>query len=183
MKVGDSINPTHGIGAEGHKHEGFKVVGILKPTGTANDKAVFINIEGFYLLEGHALSPEEEAEHAEHAEHAAEQEALDVDLARAHRAAVGGVQDDLAVAGARMPADMVGVLEGGAASLAAARQAIEHVRSELRSDGGRAARFGLAFARSDVTLLAPVLRPSKVICLGLNYVPHATEVSGQIGRG
>ncbi len=75
LKVGDEINPTHGIGAEGHKHGGFKVVGILKPTGTANDRAVFINIEGFYLLEGHALSPEEEA-HAEdeheahnHAEH------------------------------------------------------------------------------------------------------------------
>jgi len=76
LKVGDEINPTHGIGAEGHKHEGFKVVGILKPTGTANDRAVFINIEGFYLLEGHALSPhaEEGADHAgetaeEHAEH------------------------------------------------------------------------------------------------------------------
>jgi len=63
LKVGDEINPTHGIGAEGHKHEGFQVVGILKPTGTANDRAVFINIEGFYLLEGHALTPEEEAEH------------------------------------------------------------------------------------------------------------------------
>ena len=57
LKVGDEINPTHGIGAEGHKHGGFNVVGILKPTGTANDRAVFINIEGFYLLEGHALSP------------------------------------------------------------------------------------------------------------------------------
>ena len=59
LKVGDEINPTHGIGAEGHKHDGFKVVGILKPTGTANDRAVFINIEGFYLLEGHALSADE----------------------------------------------------------------------------------------------------------------------------
>jgi putative ABC transport system permease protein len=55
LKLGDEINPTHGISGEGHKHEGFKVVGILKPTGTANDRAVFINIEGFYLLEGHAL--------------------------------------------------------------------------------------------------------------------------------
>ncbi len=80
LKLGDEINPTHGIGAEGHKHEGFKVVGILKPTGTANDRAVFINIEGFYLLEGHALSPEEEhaheeagvGEHAEAGEHASE---------------------------------------------------------------------------------------------------------------
>jgi putative ABC transport system permease protein len=65
LKLGDEINPTHGIGGEGHKHEGFKVVGILKPTGTANDRAVFINIEGFYLLEGHASLPEEESQHAE----------------------------------------------------------------------------------------------------------------------
>ncbi len=67
LKVGDEINPTHGIGAEGHKHDGFEVVGILKPTGTANDRAVFINIEGFYLLEGHALSPHEDEAHEEHA--------------------------------------------------------------------------------------------------------------------
>jgi putative ABC transport system permease protein len=62
LKLGDEIEPTHGIGSEGHKHEGFKLVGILKPTGTANDRAVFINIEGFYLLEGHALSPDDEPE-------------------------------------------------------------------------------------------------------------------------
>jgi putative ABC transport system permease protein len=60
LNVGDEINPTHGIGSEGHKHDAFKVVGVLKPTGTANDRAVFINIEGFYLLEGHALTPDEE---------------------------------------------------------------------------------------------------------------------------
>jgi putative ABC transport system permease protein len=73
LKLGDEINPTHGIGAEGHKHEGFKVVGILKPTGTANDRAVFINIEGFYLLEGHASLPdEEENAAAEVTDHAAE---------------------------------------------------------------------------------------------------------------
>lgn len=60
LKIGDEINPTHGIGSEGHQHDPFRVVGILEPTGTANDRAVFINIEGFYLLEGHALTPEDE---------------------------------------------------------------------------------------------------------------------------
>jgi len=83
LQVGDEINPTHGIGAEGHKHDGFQVVGILKPTGTANDRAVFINIEGFYLLEGHALSghdehevagQEQEAEHEHEEEHEHEHE-------------------------------------------------------------------------------------------------------------
>jgi putative ABC transport system permease protein len=70
LHVGDKINPTHGLGGEGHKHDAFTVVGILNPTGTANDRAVFINIEGFYLLEGHALSGhEEEAEHEHNLEH------------------------------------------------------------------------------------------------------------------
>jgi putative ABC transport system permease protein len=59
LKVGDKFQPTHGMSAEGDKHIEFAVVGILGPTGTANDRAVFANIEGFYLLEGHALSPEE----------------------------------------------------------------------------------------------------------------------------
>jgi putative ABC transport system permease protein len=80
LHVGDKINPTHGLGAEGHKHDAFTIVGILKPTGTANDRAVFINIEGFYLLEGHALSGDDEhADHAEEAEHEHDHEADDSD--------------------------------------------------------------------------------------------------------
>lgn len=57
VKVGETINPTHGISGRGDKHDAFVVTGILAPTGTANDRAVFVNIEGFFLLEGHALSP------------------------------------------------------------------------------------------------------------------------------
>ncbi len=57
LKVGDKFRPTHGITTEveGHEHDPFTVVGILAPTGTPNDRAIFINMEGFYLLEGHAL--------------------------------------------------------------------------------------------------------------------------------
>jgi putative ABC transport system permease protein len=56
LKVGEEFQPTHGLGTEGegHKHDAFTVVGILEPTGTANDRALFINIEGFYLLDNHA---------------------------------------------------------------------------------------------------------------------------------
>jgi len=54
--VGDTINPTHGISGRGDKHDEFLVTGVLESTGTANDRAVFVNLEGFYLLEGHALS-------------------------------------------------------------------------------------------------------------------------------
>lgn len=53
LKVGDKINPAHGD-PDGDKHDSFDLVGILKPSGTPNDRAVFVNIEGFLLLEGHA---------------------------------------------------------------------------------------------------------------------------------
>lgn len=56
LKVDDTFQPTHGISSGGNRHDQFTIVGILAPTGTANDRALFINIEGFYLLDGHALS-------------------------------------------------------------------------------------------------------------------------------
>ncbi len=60
LKIGDEIKPTHGPEGEAHS-EGFTVVGILDPTGTPNDRVALINIEGFYLLEGH-VAPERDAE-------------------------------------------------------------------------------------------------------------------------
>jgi putative ABC transport system permease protein len=65
LKVGDTFQPTHGIvesSADGDTHEPFTIVGILEPTGTPNDRGMFVNMEGFYLLEGHAkAAPKEEA--------------------------------------------------------------------------------------------------------------------------
>jgi putative ABC transport system permease protein len=63
LNVGDKFQPTHGMSAEGDKHTEFEVVGILAPTGTSNDRAMFVNVEGFYLLEGHALTDEGEVVH------------------------------------------------------------------------------------------------------------------------
>ena len=56
LKVGDTFEPTHGLAEEagGHKHDPFTVVGIMQPSGTPNDRALFVNVEGFFLLEGHA---------------------------------------------------------------------------------------------------------------------------------
>ena len=48
------IQPTHSA-EDGHVHdEKFTVRGVLAPMGNADDRSVFINLEGFYLLEGHA---------------------------------------------------------------------------------------------------------------------------------
>lgn len=65
LKVGDTFQPSHGIveeGVAGVAHEPFTVVGILEPTGTPNDRGMFVNMEGFYLLEGHAkAAPKDDA--------------------------------------------------------------------------------------------------------------------------
>ena len=61
LKVGSEFRPTHGAGGQdGHEHDPFTVVGVLKPTGTPNDRALFINIEGFYLLDNHAKPLDDE---------------------------------------------------------------------------------------------------------------------------
>ena len=54
LRVRDTIAPSHGA-QEGQSHaREFTVVGILKPTGTPQDRAVFVNMEGFFLMEDHA---------------------------------------------------------------------------------------------------------------------------------
>jgi putative ABC transport system permease protein len=59
LKVGDHISPAHGD-PEGHAHERyFVVVGILDRNGAPHDRGVFINIEGFFLMDGHSKSLDE----------------------------------------------------------------------------------------------------------------------------
>lgn len=52
-KHGSTFKLVHG-GNEGHIHdELFTVVGVLAPTGTPNDKSVFVHLDGFYQIQGH----------------------------------------------------------------------------------------------------------------------------------
>jgi len=53
LKVGDPFAPTHGAD-DGKVHDPFRVIGILARTNTPIDRGVFVNMEGFYLQEGHA---------------------------------------------------------------------------------------------------------------------------------
>ena len=66
ITVGQEVRPSHGTAAKtpgepGHQHEPFKVVGILAPTGTPADSALYVNMEGFFRLEGHIRHEEHEA--------------------------------------------------------------------------------------------------------------------------
>ncbi len=53
-RVGDTFQLNHGDPeGEGHGQE-FHIVGVVAPTGTPNDRAAFVNLEGFLLLDKHA---------------------------------------------------------------------------------------------------------------------------------
>ena len=57
LKLGDRIQATHGDPTDesAHIHEQeYTIVGILDGSGTPNDRAVFLNLEGFFLMEDHA---------------------------------------------------------------------------------------------------------------------------------
>jgi len=53
LAVGDHFSPTHGAD-DGLVHDPFTVTGILARTDTPVDRGVYVNMEGFYLQEGHA---------------------------------------------------------------------------------------------------------------------------------
>lgn len=63
LRVGDTINPYHGIVySEKQRHsEKFTVVGILEPTGGPMDNVVWIPIDSLYRMEGHVIHGDGEA--------------------------------------------------------------------------------------------------------------------------
>lgn len=67
-----------------------------------------------------------------------------------------------------LPTDMVAFIAGGEGALAKAREAVE------RHKQGKAA--GAAQPLSRVKLMAPLLRPPKIIMGGRNYVNHVAEL-------
>lgn len=61
LKVGDRFRPVatrpEAADENEHGHDEFTVVGILGPTGTPNDRAIFMNIEGFWHCPAHQVAP------------------------------------------------------------------------------------------------------------------------------
>jgi putative ABC transport system permease protein len=59
LKLGNTFVASHGLQEAAdekvHGDVAWKVVGILAPTGTANDRAIFINLDSFYHIEGHEI--------------------------------------------------------------------------------------------------------------------------------
>ena len=79
LQVGEKFQAVHGSSEGGRVHkETFTVVGVLAPTSTPVDRAIFVNMEGFYDIHGaenetteHGKAEKHE-EHAEHEKHAGE---------------------------------------------------------------------------------------------------------------
>jgi 2-keto-4-pentenoate hydratase/2-oxohepta-3-ene-1,7-dioic acid hydratase in catechol pathway len=76
-----------------------------------------------------------------------------------------GALVDLNRADPTLPCDMIGLLELGPAGI---------------ERGQAAAERGEPMIRQSVKLLAPVPRPEKVICVGLNYADHARETGKEL---
>eukprot|EP00239_Pterosperma_sp_CCMP1384_P009622 CAMPEP_0197862470 /NCGR_PEP_ID=MMETSP1438-20131217/39256_1 /TAXON_ID=1461541 /ORGANISM="Pterosperma sp., Strain CCMP1384" /LENGTH=284 /DNA_ID=CAMNT_0043480039 /DNA_START=77 /DNA_END=931 /DNA_ORIENTATION=+ len=68
---------------------------------------------------------------------------------------------DLSAADSTIPTDMLSLLQGGEAVLAACKSAISKGVCRLPS--------------SSVKIKAPIYNPEKVLCVGMNYVDHCTE--------
>ena len=82
-------------------------------------------------------------------------------------ALVGEQVVDLQAANPSLPADVLGLIQGGPAVLDQARVA---------------AASGLGRALADVQLLAPISRPPKIVCIGVNYADHAAEAGRALPR-
>jgi acylpyruvate hydrolase len=90
-----------------------------------------------------------------------------VDLRRAYAAAQGH-----AVAKTRMPDDLLGLLRGGEETMEAARRALRVVEERQEKNDAE----GLCHPLEEVVLLAPIPRPGKIVCVGLNYRSHLAEI-------
>ncbi len=59
LQIGQTFIAAHGVQpsaeAKEHTENPWTVVGILKPTQTAVDRAIYINLDSFYHIEGHEL--------------------------------------------------------------------------------------------------------------------------------
>ncbi len=83
LSVGQKIVFTHGTGASregGHEHADhpYEVVGILKPTGSAHDRALFTNLQSTWIIHAEdrlaSAHSEEEEDHDHDHDHAHEHE-------------------------------------------------------------------------------------------------------------
>jgi 2-keto-4-pentenoate hydratase/2-oxohepta-3-ene-1,7-dioic acid hydratase in catechol pathway len=77
----------------------------------------------------------------------------------------------LQLAQAQLPSDALAFIDLGEPAMARARQLVEAY--EAQADTPEVRQY--TYKQADVRLLPPILRPGKIIAIGLNYVDHAAE--------
>jgi acylpyruvate hydrolase len=97
-----------------------------------------------------------------------------VDLPRAYLAARRhwGNAEELVDPILAAPTDLLGLIRGGAPSMAAARKVLRFVQEQSSTDR----LTGLSCPVAEAAFLAPIQRPGKLICVGLNYRSHLAEI-------
>ena len=105
-----------------------------------------------------------------------------VDVQRVYACYLAEVENDRQpadIAAARTPTDMRRLLQGGAASLAAVRNALSHVGSLLGDthDPAKWRAAGIAYPVDAVRFLPPIPHPGKIVSCGANYRAHVAETA------
>lgn len=94
LQVGETFQAVHGTSEGGRVHkETFTVVGILEPTGTPADRAVFVNMLGFHDIHHAEGAAQHDAHpgHDAHANHDADEKHHDHEKHGAHAGELGEV--------------------------------------------------------------------------------------------
>ncbi len=86
LQVGDTLVSTHGFGGHSHDISPYTVVGILKPGGTPNDRAIFSTLDSVWEIHG-------QHEHHEGEEEQHEGEAA-AESSQAHAASMLSLDDE-----------------------------------------------------------------------------------------
>src|SRR5450756_859846 len=89
-----------------------------------------------------------------------------------------GIASPFPLAQAQLPDDMLELLQAWERTQVAVQRAIEHVEARLSESGGPRGPMGgrLLLPLSEIKPLAPIPRPGKLLCIGLNYSDHAAEI-------
>lgn len=99
---------------------------------------------------------------------------IDARAALAARFADGGEGRPDELAAALVPADMVAFIERGEPALAQVRSAVDYALAR-KDESPQPYERRLTYSFNDVGVHAPIINPSKVVAIGLNYLDHAKE--------
>jgi acylpyruvate hydrolase len=76
------------------------------------------------------------------------------------------------LASALLPADPVAFIANGSFAVSAAKEVIEFTKMGLESSA--------IYKKGEVAIGSPILRPGKIVCVGLNYRDHINEMKREI---